>query len=87
MTRRTLDGALKCALRDFLREECRAVNVSSQLQGLLFFRSDGGLQVLIFVIVVVMVKFFVHAASLVSFNMRIEKCARGEAADASMFWD
>lgn len=24
MTRRTLDGALKCALRDFLREEWRA---------------------------------------------------------------
>ena len=27
MTRRTLDGALKCALRDFLREECRAVDI------------------------------------------------------------
>ena len=25
ITRRTLDGALKCALRDFLREEWRAI--------------------------------------------------------------
>lgn len=36
MTRRTLDGALKCALRDFLREECRAVDISSQLRSLAF---------------------------------------------------
>ena len=28
ITRRTLDGALKCALRDFLREEWRARRVS-----------------------------------------------------------
>ena len=35
MTRRTLDGALKWALRDFLREECRAMDVSkSALKGL-----------------------------------------------------
>ena len=53
MTRRTLDGALKCALRDFLREECRAVNISSQYLGLAREGSDGYSQVLIFVIVVV----------------------------------
>ncbi len=28
IVRRTLDGAPKCALRDFLREECRAVESS-----------------------------------------------------------
>ena len=30
ITRRTLEGALKCALRDFLREECRAMEILSQ---------------------------------------------------------
>ena len=30
ITRRTLDGALKCAFRDFLREECSAVSKTNQ---------------------------------------------------------
>ena len=30
ITRRTLEGALKCALRDFLREECRAMGIPGQ---------------------------------------------------------
>lgn len=28
MVLRTLEGALKCALRDFLREECNAIEYS-----------------------------------------------------------
>ena len=33
MTRRTLDGALKWALRDFLREEWRALERSVSIKG------------------------------------------------------
>lgn len=48
MTLRTLEGAWKCALRDFLREECSAVDVCRQPGS--DPEDEGSIHVLIFVI-------------------------------------
>lgn len=52
MTRRTLEGALKCALRDFLREEWRAMSSLLVLASVCMLAVRDFSQVLIFVIVV-----------------------------------